>query len=79
MKFVLLFPWAIIAIMGAVALAFVTGLAHPNEKVNGLWLVVAAVCMTVSLLSPFGMPNGDSIVKWPEDARTVVKLRIPMA
>lgn len=45
MRFVLPFTWAIIAIMGAVALAFVTGLVHPNEKVNGLWLVVAAACI----------------------------------
>ncbi len=37
--------WALIAIVGAVALAFVTGLANPAEKVNGLWLVVAAGCI----------------------------------
>lgn len=34
--------WALLAILGAVALAFVTGLVHPEEGVNGLWLVVAA-------------------------------------
>jgi carbon starvation protein len=39
--------WAVLAILGAVALAFVTGFVHPNEKVNGLWLVVAAACIYV--------------------------------
>lgn len=39
--------WAILAILGAVALAFVTGLVSPHEKVNGLWLVVAAGCIYV--------------------------------
>ncbi|HXV69661.1 MAG TPA: carbon starvation CstA family protein [Nitrospira sp.] len=39
--------WALLAIFGAVALAFVTGLVYPDEKVNGLWLVVAAACIYV--------------------------------
>ncbi|MGD9729326.1 MAG: carbon starvation protein A [Nitrospiraceae bacterium] len=39
--------WALLAILGAVALAFVTGLINPDEKVNGLWLVVAAACIYV--------------------------------
>ncbi|HJR76957.1 MAG TPA: carbon starvation CstA family protein [Nitrospiraceae bacterium] len=37
--------WGLIAIVGAVALAFVTGLINPHEKVNGLWFVVAAACI----------------------------------
>ena len=39
--------WVLLAILGAVALAFVTGLVNPHEKVNGLWLVVAAACIYV--------------------------------
>ncbi|WP_455245523.1 carbon starvation CstA family protein [Petrachloros mirabilis] len=39
--------WVLLAILGAVALAFVTGLVNPTEKVNGLWLVVAAGCIYV--------------------------------
>src|SRR5689334_12084801 len=39
--------WALLSILGAVALAYVTGLVNPNEKVNGLWLVVAAGCIYV--------------------------------
>jgi len=34
--------WGFIAVLGSVALAFVVGLVNPQEKVNGLWLVVAA-------------------------------------
>jgi carbon starvation protein len=36
--------WVLIAILGAIALAFVTGSINPTEKVNGLWLVAAAGC-----------------------------------
>src|SRR5215469_12674854 len=39
--------WGFLAVLGTVALAFVTGLVHPDEKVNGLWLVVAAACIFV--------------------------------
>ncbi len=46
-KHVLLPIWSLLAILGAVALAFVTGLVNPHEKVNGLWLVVAAGCIYV--------------------------------
>lgn len=34
----------ILDIFGVVALTFVAGLVNPSEKVNGLWLVVAAEC-----------------------------------
>lgn len=34
--------WGFLALLGATSLAFVTGLMNPHEKVNGLWLVVAA-------------------------------------
>lgn len=41
------FLWGLLSLLGAVSLAFVTGLANPNEKVNGLWLGVAADCVYV--------------------------------
>jgi hypothetical protein len=34
--------WGFLAVLGSVALAFVVGFVNPTEKVNGLWLVVAA-------------------------------------
>ena len=39
------FLWGFLSLLGAVALAFVTGLVNTQEKVNGLWLVVAAACI----------------------------------
>ena len=48
------FVWGILAILGAVALAFVTGLVNPQEKVNGLWLVVAAACIYVLAFRFYG-------------------------
>jgi carbon starvation protein len=37
--------WILIAALGAVAFGYVGGLVNPTEKVNGLWLVVAAACL----------------------------------
>ena len=39
--------WGMVSALGAVALAHVVGVVNPNEKVNGLWLVVAAACIYV--------------------------------
>jgi carbon starvation protein len=39
--------WVGVAVFGAGAMAVVTGLVSPQEKVNGLWLVVAAGCTFV--------------------------------
>ena len=39
--------WGLLAVLGSVAPAFVVELVNPQEKVNGLWLVVAAACIYV--------------------------------
>ncbi len=39
--------WALLSVLGAFALAHVVGAINPTEKVNGLWLVVAAACIYV--------------------------------
>ena len=44
----------LLAVLGSVALAFVVGLVHPQEKVNGLWLVVAAACIYVLAFRFYG-------------------------
>jgi len=36
--------WIIVSLTAAVAIAVVTGILNPGEKVNALWLVVAAGC-----------------------------------
>lgn len=38
---------ALLLVLGAVALAHLVGVVNPHEKVNGLWLVVAAACIYV--------------------------------
>jgi carbon starvation protein len=48
------FLWALTAVVCALAFAFVTGVLHPGEKVNGLWLVVAAGCFYVLALRFYG-------------------------
>ncbi|MFO0705675.1 MAG: carbon starvation CstA family protein [Nitrospira sp.] len=39
--------WVLLSGLGAIALAHVVGVVNPAEKVNGLWLVVAAACIYV--------------------------------
>src|SRR5689334_4915984 len=46
--------WAFLVILGSVAFAYVVGVVNPNEKVNGLWLVVAAACMYVLAFRFYG-------------------------
>ena len=46
--------WAFLAILGALALAHVVGVVNPTEKVNGLWLVVAAACIYVLAFRFYG-------------------------
>jgi carbon starvation protein len=36
--------WSLLAVLCAIALGVVTGVLRPEEKVNGLWLVVASAC-----------------------------------
>jgi carbon starvation protein len=54
MKPVMVVVWALIAGLCAVSFGFVTGLFNPDEKVNGLWLVVAAACFYVLALRFYG-------------------------
>ncbi len=45
MKLFLSIVWMFIAVLGAFSLAVVTGIFFPEERVNALWLVVAAICI----------------------------------
>ena len=53
-RHLLLVIWGLVAVLGGAALAFVTGLINPDEKVNGLWLVVAAACIYVLAFRFYG-------------------------
>ncbi|BFU95424.1 MAG: Carbon starvation protein A [Nitrospira sp.] len=46
--------WIALAGLGAVAFGYVGGLINPTEKVNGLWLVVAAACLYVLAFRFYG-------------------------
>jgi carbon starvation protein len=37
--------WFLVSLVGAAALAIVVGIFHPSEKVNALWLLIAAACL----------------------------------
>lgn len=39
--------WIILSIVAAIALSVITGVVNPSEKINALWLVVAAGCFYV--------------------------------
>ena len=54
MRFAMMAWWGCIAMLCAVAFSFVTGLVHPDEKVNALWLVVAAACFYALALRFYG-------------------------
>jgi carbon starvation protein len=48
MKYMLVkFIWIIISVAAAVSLSVVVGIINPSEKINALWLVVAAGCFYV--------------------------------
>ena len=54
MKLASVLLWALLSILGADALAHVVGVVNPTEKVNGLWLVVAAACIYVLAFRFYG-------------------------
>jgi len=62
--------WAAFAIAGAAALAFVTGLVNPGEKVNGLWLVVAAGCLYILAFRFYGRFLATRVVELNDDRIT---------
>jgi carbon starvation protein len=47
MKVVASIGWTTLAVLCAVGFAVVAGIVRPDEKINGLWLVVAAACFYV--------------------------------
>src|SRR5689334_16605685 len=55
--------WVLLSILGAVALAHVVGVVNPHEKVNGLWLVVAAACIYVLAFRFYGRWIARSVIE----------------
>ncbi len=54
MKAVKVLVWGVTAAVCAVAFGFVAGIVNPGERVNGLWLVVAAACFYVLAFRFYG-------------------------
>ena len=46
--------WGGMAVLMAIAFGFVTGVLNPGEKVNALWLVVAAACFYILAIRFYG-------------------------
>jgi len=65
--------WGFLAVLGAVALTFVVGLVNPQEKVNGLWLVVAAACIYVLAFRFYGRWLSRRVVELNDQRVTPVK------
>lgn len=38
-------PWALVSLLAAFSLSVVAGIVNPGERVNALWIVVAAACI----------------------------------
>ena len=47
MRWIAAVGWTALAVLCAVGFGVITGVVNPEEKVNGLWLVVAATCFYV--------------------------------
>jgi carbon starvation protein len=67
--------WAVLAAICAVAFGFVTGVFHPGEQVNGLWLVVAAGCSYVLAFRFYGRFLARRVVEL-NDARVTPAVRL---
>ena len=67
--------WTLLSVLGAVALAYVVGVVNPNEKVNGLWLVVAAACIYVLAFRFYGRWIARSVTEL-NDQRVTPAIRL---
>ena len=67
--------WGFLAVLGSVALAFVVGFVNPQEKVNGLWLVVAAACIYVLAFRFYGCGSSRRVVEL-NDQRVTPAVRL---
>ncbi len=59
--------WGLLAFVRAYALAMVAGLARPEEKVNAVWLVVAALCVHVLAFRFYGRFLAREIVELDDE------------
>lgn len=70
MTLVMKLLWGTVAVMCAYAFAIVTGVLHPEEHVNGLWLVVAASCFYVLAYRFYGRFLAERVLRLDDQRRT---------
>ena len=70
MSALLILLWSGIAILCSVAFGHVTGVLNPEEKVNGLWLVVAASCFYVLAYRFYGRFLAKRVMNLDDQRRT---------
>ncbi|MGQ0809727.1 MAG: carbon starvation CstA family protein [Nitrospiraceae bacterium] len=75
MERLLVLVWGLLSVLGAVALGHVTGVINPHEKVNGLWLVVAAACIYVLAFRVYGRWLARQVVEL-DDQRVTPAVRL---
>ena len=62
--------WVSLAILCAIAFGYVVGFLNPHEKVNGLWLVVAASCFYVLAYRFYGRFLARRVMELDDRRRT---------
>src|SRR5436189_3622536 len=67
--------WGFLAVLGSVALAFVVGFVSTHEKVNVVWLVVAAACIYVLAFRFYGRWISQRVVEL-NDQRVTPAVRL---
>ena len=67
---ILIIMWSGVAILCAVAFGHVTGWLNPEEKVNGLWLIVAASCFYVLAYRFYGKFLATRVMNLDDRRRT---------
>ena len=70
MSRIIILMWSGVAILCAVAFGHVTGLLNPEEKVNGVWLVVAASCFYVLAYRFYGRFLANRVMNLDDRRRT---------
>ena len=67
------FLWLIVSLVAAVSLSVVTGIINPQEKINALWLVVAAACFYVIAYRFYGSFIAAKVLSLDESRPTPAK------
>ncbi|HMK48743.1 MAG TPA: carbon starvation CstA family protein, partial [Thermodesulfovibrionales bacterium] len=62
--------WTFVSLVAAVSLSVVAGIINPQEKINALWLVVAAACFYVITYRFYGSFIAAKVLSFDESRAT---------